>query len=105
MHRRRLPMRLRGKIPLWTIVLLCLLPVLTGYVAHSQPVRAAGPSISNSSRTPAGYVAPSDSVTIQFDVTAGSSGQVLYTANNWTSSATIQATKIGTDGGNDVLRA
>ncbi len=105
MRRHSLPMRMREKILMWSIVLICLLSVLTGCGAYSQPVPVAGLSISNYSRTPAGYVVPSDSVTIQFDVTAGSSGQVLYTTNNRTSSATVQATKIGTDGGKDVLRA
>jgi glycosidase len=72
---------------------------------YSQHAQAASPAISHYSRAIAGYITPSESVNVQFEVTSGSRGQVLYTVNNWKSSTTVQATKVGTDGGNDVLRA
>ncbi len=105
MHRHRLPFSLKKLLLLGGVVFVCLLAGLSGSLIYSHPVRAAGPAISNATRTPAGYVIASDHVDIQFEVTAGSSGQVLYTTNNWSSSATVQASKIGTDGGNDVLQA
>jgi hypothetical protein len=85
------------------IALACLLTGLSGGFTYSHVAHAAGPAISKATRSPAGYVVASDQVSIQFEATAGSSGQVLYTTNNWSTSATIAATKIGTDGGNDVL--
>jgi glycosidase len=105
MHRRSLPFRSRKLLLLGGIVFLCFLTALSGSFVYSHPVQAAGPAISKATRTPTGYVIASDHVNIQFEVTAGSSGQVLYTTNNWSSSATVQASKIGTDGGNDVLQA
>jgi glycosidase len=87
------------------IALACLLTGLSGGFTYSHVAHAAGPAISKATRSPAGYVVASDQVSIQFEATAGSSGQVLYTTNNWSTSATIAATKIGTDGENDVLQA
>lgn len=104
MHRRIHPFSLRKLLLLGGIFLTCLLTVQASSLIYSQSAHAAGPIISNATRSPAGYVIAADHVNIKFEVTAGSSGQVLYTTNNWSSSATVQATKIGTDGGNDVLQ-
>ncbi len=89
----------------WVSLSLALAAALAA-VARPNPAAATTPWIGNSSRAPAGYVAATDSVAIQFEVwPQGTSGTVHYTTNDWTTSASVPAAKVGTSGNNDVLRA
>jgi glycosidase len=87
------------------LAFVSMLILLLTSIIYVPRALAAAPTVSNFSQTPPGYIAPTDTVNVQFDVTSGSSGQLRYTTNNWSSYTNINATKIGTDGSNDVLRA
>ena len=89
-----------------TLVALLILFNIGFAIADTPVTLAAGPWLGNYNRTPAGYVAASDTVAVQFEVyPAGSTGTVRYSINNWSTYTDLAATKIGTDGNNDVLKA
>lgn len=91
--------RLRFPLPHWLGVGFALMSTV---ITVGWPTAAAvepGVLSANLSRIPAGYVAPTDRVAAVFEVyPPGSTGSLVYTTDNRSTSTSLAATKAGTKG-------